>query len=121
MLRFLIGAAAMLGFLLHGTVFAAPLVEHRNHLMEFSWADNLPHAGNHRERPEFDPGHTNGWCCGAACSVSVLPAAYQMDPALSGDGDEPERINLTSGFDPDGIRRPPKTTSQRRQHARRNL
>ena len=106
-----LATAAVLAVLLHAPVTAGPWVEHDCHHPISGTADIQTTAESGAERPECGPGLTNGSCCDAACSPSLLPSRIQIGVLFSGGEPEPEAVQTKSGTEPEGLRRPPRPAS----------
>lgn len=110
-LRCLRATAAVSVVLLQGAVMAAPPMEHGLHQAVSVLAGIQLHAEFRAEHPECKPGLADRWCCHAVCTATLLPLGCQAAATFSRGGDRPETVQIKSGFDPEGLRRPPKSAT----------
>jgi hypothetical protein len=106
LLRPLLAALAILGFVLQGAVAAGPAA-----VRECDGAAQHSAAGaaGHAEHTVLGltPGHRS-CCCGIACAATLVPSGFEVAPARDGERLEARPARVGSGVSADDISRPPK-------------
>jgi hypothetical protein len=105
--RRLLALAAVFAFLLHGAVTAAPYTGGHHHA---AVSDTETHS--HSEFLGGSGGQSKGadyLCCGIACMVALPSRQVRVGGAACRGKMRPTPFQAKYEFDPEGIRRPPKS------------